>query len=82
MGIDIPGDASEVPPDFVIAQRATLLDIADVAKRIGLEAEDIDLYGKHKAKVCVMYTAREQHDAITRQTAIFDVAGQGCTVAS
>jgi Formate--tetrahydrofolate ligase len=51
MGIDVPGDGSSVPPDFVIAQRAILKNIASVAQGLGLHEDDYDLYGKHKAKV-------------------------------
>ena len=52
MGIDIPGDGTSVPPDFVIAQRATLSHIDNVAKKVGLQEGEYDLYGQHKAKAC------------------------------
>ena len=52
MGIDIPADGSDVPPDFVIAQRADLNHIENLAKRLGLNEAEYDLYGKYKAKVC------------------------------
>jgi formate--tetrahydrofolate ligase len=37
--------------DIEIAQEATLKPIVDVAKDIGLTEDDIDLYGKYKAKI-------------------------------
>jgi formate--tetrahydrofolate ligase len=37
--------------DLQIAQRARLLPIAEIAAGLGLEADEIELYGKHKAKV-------------------------------
>jgi len=40
-----------VPSDIEIAQAATLLPIAKVAQAVGLEEADLDLYGRHKAKI-------------------------------
>jgi len=40
-----------VPTDIEIAQKATLRPIIDVAKEVGLSEEDLDYYGKYKAKV-------------------------------
>ncbi|RJQ50822.1 MAG: formate--tetrahydrofolate ligase [Actinobacteria bacterium] len=37
--------------DLEIAQEATMLPIADVARTIGLGGDDLELYGKYKAKV-------------------------------
>ena len=37
--------------DIEIAQRATLKPIEEIAKQIGLEPEDLELYGKYKAKI-------------------------------
>lgn len=37
--------------DIEIAQEAKLVHIKEVAKRIGLEEEDLDFYGKYKAKL-------------------------------
>jgi hypothetical protein len=52
MGIDIPADGTAVPPDFVIAQRASLVNILDIARKAGLKDSEFELYGNHKAKVC------------------------------
>ncbi|SHJ69850.1 formate--tetrahydrofolate ligase [Paramaledivibacter caminithermalis] len=37
--------------DIEIAQEATLKDIREIAEKLGLTEDDIDLYGKYKAKV-------------------------------
>ncbi len=37
--------------DLEIAQEATMLPITDVARKIGLGEDDLEMYGKHKAKV-------------------------------
>ncbi|MCG8538510.1 MAG: formate--tetrahydrofolate ligase [Clostridia bacterium] len=37
--------------DIEIAQETNLKDIREIAKKLGLTEDDIDLYGKHKAKV-------------------------------
>lgn len=41
----------EVPSDLEIAQAATLKPIIEIAESVGLTADDLDLYGKYKAKV-------------------------------
>ena len=40
-----------VPSDIEIAQEAEMRPIVEVAKDLGLSEEDLDLYGKYKAKV-------------------------------
>jgi formyltetrahydrofolate synthetase len=40
-----------VPSDIEIAQEAEILPIMEIAGKIGLVEEDLDLYGKYKAKV-------------------------------
>ena len=37
--------------DIQIAQEATMLPIKDVAASIGIEEDDLELYGKYKAKL-------------------------------
>ena len=37
--------------DIEIAQEALMLPIAEVAKSCGIEEEDLELYGKYKAKL-------------------------------
>src|SRR5690349_21773830 len=40
-----------IPSDIEIAQAAKLRHISDVAAEIGLGVDDLDLYGKYKAKI-------------------------------
>ncbi|KIL47998.1 formate--tetrahydrofolate ligase [Jeotgalibacillus campisalis] len=40
-----------VPSDIEIAQRAAMQPIADIGNRIGLHEDDLELYGKYKAKI-------------------------------
>jgi len=40
-----------VPSDIEIAQAATVRPILEIVEQIGLNVDDIDLYGKYKAKV-------------------------------
>ena len=40
-----------VPSDIEIAQEADLRPILEIADKIGLTEDDLDLYGKFKAKV-------------------------------
>lgn len=47
----MPVEKKPMPPDIAIAQRAELAPITEVAARIGLDADDLELYGKHKAKI-------------------------------
>lgn len=49
-----------MPSDIEIAQSAAMEPIAAVAGRIGLSEEDIELYGKFKAKVSLSALARNQ----------------------
>ena len=49
VGYNEPRDP--VPSDLEIAQEAPIEPILSLAERIGLSADDIDLYGKYKAKI-------------------------------
>ena len=42
---------SKVPSDLAIAQAAELEPIVDIARKVGLGVEDLELYGRYKAKV-------------------------------
>jgi formate--tetrahydrofolate ligase len=42
-----------MPSDLEIARRARLLPIAEVAAGLGLEEDELELYGKHKAKIAL-----------------------------
>ena len=37
--------------DVEIAQNATMEPISQVAKKVGLNEDDLELYGKYKAKI-------------------------------
>ncbi|MCZ6786979.1 MAG: formate--tetrahydrofolate ligase [Planctomycetota bacterium] len=43
--------APVVPSDLEIAQAADVRPVVEIAERVGLSIEDLDLYGKYKAKV-------------------------------
>jgi formate--tetrahydrofolate ligase len=49
---------SQIPSDIEIAQRAKPRPIADVAAEIGLGLDDLDLYGKYKAKIPIEIAQR------------------------
>ncbi len=72
--------------DIEIAQAAKLKPIVEVAESIGLSEDDIDLYGKHKAKIHldVLDRFRDKPDGklilVTAMTAT--PAGEGKTVTS
>ena len=44
---------AKVPSDIAIAQAATLRPVADVAAELGLAEDEIELYGRYKAKVAL-----------------------------
>ena len=44
--------------DLEIAQEATLRPIADIARELGLLDDEVELYGRHKAKVSLDVLAR------------------------
>ncbi len=47
----MPSHLPEVPAAIEIARRAKLRPIADIAAELSIPADDLELYGKHKAKV-------------------------------
>ena len=72
-----------VPSDIEIAQGATLRPIVDVAAEIGLTPDDLDLYGKYKAKVSLELTTRKPKGKLVIVTAINPTAaGEGKTTTS
>ncbi|QGU96556.1 formate--tetrahydrofolate ligase [Clostridium bovifaecis] len=48
--------------DIEIAQSAKMDKIVDIAKKIGLDEEDIELYGKYKCKISLDVLKRKQKD--------------------
>ena len=72
-----------VPSDIEIAQAATLRPISDVAAEIGLGPDDLDPYGKYKAKVALELTTRPAKGKLVIVTAINPTAaGEGKTTTS
>ncbi len=43
--------SSKIKSDLDIAQEAKLLPVLEITKRIGLTEDDLDMYGKYKAKI-------------------------------
>ena len=72
------------PNDFEIASKATLRPITEVAATIGLQPEDLDLYGSSKAKLTREASARlDPRAKLVIVTAISPTAaGEGKTTTS
>ncbi|HUF27559.1 MAG TPA: formate--tetrahydrofolate ligase [Gemmatimonadaceae bacterium] len=69
---------SPVPSDIEIAQRAKPRPIVDVAADLGLEPDDLDLYGKYKAKIPLEISARAPRGRLVLVTGINPTAaGEG-----
>jgi formate--tetrahydrofolate ligase len=67
-----------VPSDIEIAQRAKMRPIVDVAAEIGLGPDDLDLYGKYKAKIPVEIADRPIKGRLVVVTAVNPTpAGEG-----
>ena len=72
--------------DIQIAQEATMLPIKDVAASIGIEEDDLELYGKYKAKISdelINRTKKNPDGQLILVTAINPTpAGEGKTTTS
>jgi formate--tetrahydrofolate ligase len=69
-----------VPSDIEIAQQAKLRPITEVAAEIGLGADDLDLYGKYKAKIGLETATRPARGKLVLVTGINPTtAGEGKT---
>jgi len=69
-----------VPSDIEIAQQAKPRPIVDVAADLGLTPDDLDLYGKYKAKIPLELTARAPRGRLVLVTGINPTAaGEGKT---
>ena len=67
-----------VPTDIAIAQQARLRPIADVAADLGLGGDDLDLYGKDKAKISLDISQRPVRGRLVLVTGINPTAaGEG-----
>jgi formate--tetrahydrofolate ligase len=71
---------STVPSDIEIAQAAKLRPIVDVAADLGLAPDEIDMYGRYKAKIPLEVTQRPTKGRLVLVTAINPTAaGEGKT---
>ncbi len=71
--------------DLDIAKKATPLHIADVAKKLGINPDDLELYGKHKAKLplsLIVKTKAESSNLILVSAISPTPAGEGKTTIS
>jgi formate--tetrahydrofolate ligase len=72
-----------MPTDLDIAQSVTLRPIRDVAAELGLHEDDIDLYGRYKAKLPLSIAERPSRGKLVLVTAIHPTAaGEGKTTTS
>ncbi len=72
--------------DIEIAQEATMLPIREIAEQLGIQDDDLELYGKYKAKISDDYYRRVSHNKdgkLILVTAINPTpAGEGKTTVS
>ncbi|MDD6193726.1 MAG: formate--tetrahydrofolate ligase [Lachnospiraceae bacterium] len=72
--------------DIQIAQEATMLPIQEIAAKINLSQDDLELYGKYKAKLsdeCMQRLSKEKDGKLVLVTAINPTpAGEGKTTTS
>ncbi len=69
--------------DIEIAQNATIQDIRDIAKKIGLTEQDLSLYGSHKAKITKPLPSNAKRGKLVLVTATNPTpAGEGKTTTS
>lgn len=74
---------SSVPSDIEIAQAAIMRPIRDVAAELGLAEDDIDLYGKYKAKLPLSLASAPPKGRLVLVTAINPTpAGEGKSTVS
>jgi formate--tetrahydrofolate ligase len=72
-----------MPTDLEIAQSVTLRPIRDVAAELGLHDDEIDLYGRYKAKLPLAIATRPARGKLVLVTAIHPTAaGEGKTTTS
>lgn len=72
--------------DIQIAQEAQMLPITEIAAKVGLDENDLELYGRYKAKIsdeCMTRLAKEPDGKLVLVTAINPTpAGEGKTTTS
>ena len=71
-------EVSSIPSDIEIAQAARLLPITEIAAQLGLGADDLDTYGKYKAKIPLEIATRPIKGRLVLVTAVNPTpAGEG-----
>src|ERR1041384_6485763 len=69
---------SAIPSDIEIAQRVRMRPIEDVAAELGLGRDDLDFYGKYKAKLPLDFAMRPARGRLVVRTATNPTpAGEG-----
>ncbi|MBW7848595.1 MAG: formate--tetrahydrofolate ligase [Bacteroidales bacterium] len=69
--------------DLEIAKKAKLRPIAEIAAQLGIPADDLELYGKYKAKLPLKYIDRSKFGKLILVSAISPTpAGEGKTTVS
>ncbi len=73
-----------LPSDLEISQKATLKPITDIAKGIGIREEELELYGKYKAKVNLKILERLENNPEAKYVDVTAITptplGEGKTV--
>jgi formate--tetrahydrofolate ligase len=73
----------KIPSDIEIAQNCKMLNIVDVAKNINLTEDDIEVYGKYKAKINVKNIKQNNNGKLILVTAMSPTkVGEGKTTTS
>ncbi len=68
--------------DIEIAESAQLIDIREVAKKLGLDEADLELYGKYKAKITLPKNAQRKAKLILVTAINPTASGEGKTTVS
>ncbi|MBR2375191.1 MAG: formate--tetrahydrofolate ligase, partial [Clostridia bacterium] len=68
--------------DIEIAEQAELVDIREVAKKLGLTEDELELYGKYKAKVALPKGAKRKAKLILVTAINPTSSGEGKTTVS
>ena len=68
--------------DIEIAESAKLDDIREVAKKLNLTENDLELYGKYKAKVCLPKSAKRKAKLVLVTAINPTSSGEGKTTVS
>lgn len=56
--------------DIDIARNTTMLNITDIAKKIGIKEDDVELYGRYKAKINNFQNAQNKNGKLILVTSI------------